>query len=231
VLCGRDETGYWASGERVYLGAKPEVHLSKGEGKYRTTIGFLDLLLVFEWRGVERIEKHNDGHWVALPTDSALLSKLRWRKRVVFDAARSEWGYTDHDLVSDREPEWVRVDPPAASPEGANLRWTEDGWSYHLPRWAEETRRRVSQSVLVEVKITPESVGDILRQMRVYATYEEHSVAWERMVVATAFPLSDCDLQMMLAAGVSHVRLGGGFEEFCCSREDEGLFTNNSPEL
>lgn len=119
----------------------PESPLSKGEGQYKTTIGFLDLL-------------------------------------VRFDSLEPSQVYEDH--------RWV----PA-----------EDKW--------------IGGAMAIEVKISPVSLGDIIRQVNLYAEYQT-GTHW---LVVTEFSLSPEDVATLKSASIRHRRLGGKFSEYVKERE------------
>lgn len=67
----------------------------------------------------------------------------------------------------------------------------------------------------IEVKALPVSVGDIIRQIRLYREYCRKSL-W---VAATCFPLTQSDLCALKQNGVRHVYLGESFENWKASRD------------
>jgi hypothetical protein len=141
-----------------------EVRLDKGEGQYRTTIGFLDAVLPFATREVYAGESHN-------------------------------WNGTD------------------------------EGYQERALLWR--------CAAVVEVKIRPCDAAVILRQLNLYRGYasdarmcasqpdemqhyaERFGLWW---VAATAFDIEPHDVAMLDAAGVTHVRLGAGFDAWCAAR-------------
>jgi hypothetical protein len=91
-----------------------------------------------------------------------------------------------------------------------------------------------SYFILVEVKIHPVPVGDILRQM---GFYQEHMLTgdmtaqWHHSVVATAFDLGPRDVEALYTKGIHHIRLRTQFREFCEERERETSGPSSSPEF
>lgn len=86
------------------------------------------------------------------------------------------------------------------------------------------------RGVLVEVKIHPVPVGDIMRQIAVYRQYRprasmEHGggyggtvgVNTDHALVTTAYDLSRDDVAMLTSKDILHVRLGKDFERFCAT--------------
>jgi hypothetical protein len=67
--------------------------------------------------------------------------------------------------------------------------------------------------IAVEVKINRVSVGDALRQIRLYRGYR---IAWGDVhwILATSFPVSKLDLETLKASDVHHVFLGRAFERW-----------------
>jgi hypothetical protein len=94
-----------------------------------------------------------------------------------------------------------------------------DWFSGHPVKW------QVRGSVFVEVKIQRVSVGDIIRQIKLYREYAhvveardasearngETRSAW---VLATRFPLDAGETQLLDSAGITHVRLLEGYEKW-----------------
>lgn len=70
------------------------------------------------------------------------------------------------------------------------------------------------QRVLLEVKITPVSGAEILRQLKLYLTYLNTFGLKFEPVVVVDFPLDEGDQQALLAENCRVVRLGKGFQEW-----------------
>lgn len=68
---------------------------------------------------------------------------------------------------------------------------------------------------LLEVKIHPLPVGDIMRQINLYREY----CRTDGTVIACAFPLPKDDIQSLLAERIHYIRLGARFEQFCEERK------------
>ena len=77
--------------------------------------------------------------------------------------------------------------------------------------------------LVIEVKIHQESIGNILKQINLYAEYLPQP---HRMVLVTAFKLTAIDVESLGRARVKHMLLGSRFEAFCKS-----LAPHDSPEL
>lgn len=87
------------------------------------------------------------------------------------------------------------------------------------------TLRQVTEryGVLVEVKIQPVAIGDILRQVGLYlhhqsrVLYDSDYVWANHVVVATAYDLSVDDVAMLTSKKILHVRLSKDFDSFCAT--------------
>lgn len=145
--------------------AEFERPVSKGEGQYKTTIGFIDVFLRF--KGVETFSNYLERTWRS-----------------------NGGGFTDWEKV----PDWDReVD-------------------FFLP---------------AEIKISSCTVGDMLRQIRLYREYFNPGPQW---LLATAFPLSTIDVQQLAEAKIVHVRLGTEFDAYCDRRRSDAADAK-SPEI
>jgi hypothetical protein len=69
--------------------------------------------------------------------------------------------------------------------------------------------------LVVEVKITPETVASMLRQIAVYREFLPSALSgtvW--WILATKFPITTEDATQLAQANIHHVRLGKKFEEY-----------------
>ena len=73
----------------------------------------------------------------------------------------------------------------------------------------------VHRQLVIEIKMSPVSTGEIVRQA---ALYREHLKA-DRWIVATAFAVTSPDLSELAAAKITHVRLGTGFDRWAAAQE------------
>jgi hypothetical protein len=147
-----------------------EEPLVKGEGQYRTVIGFLDVILPYSWTFRQEGEMRAfEGHpWEPLE-DSAIGS---------------------------------------------------------------------TSAVILEAKVNPVGVGDIVRQINLYREFRKNPSSsigipyhW---CVATAFDLSASDVSMLRESRVRHIRLGDAFEEWCdaaCSKSEDAVLAADSINL
>lgn len=69
--------------------------------------------------------------------------------------------------------------------------------------------------VLAEVKIAEVSVGDVIRQIKLYRTYLDVSAS----VLVAAFDLSQNDIDTLKAERIAYVRLGEKFNAYCVEQE------------
>lgn len=164
--------------------AMPEVCITKGEGKYKTVVGFADLILNFidTYSGIPEIE------------EGERISGDDWYGR--------EYKYPDG---TQSVPYRYRI--PG-----------EEWWSGSetCPK-SEPMTRCIPQSCLIEVKIEPVSIGDVLRQVKLYRGYLEIS----RTVVVTVFPYDKTDVETLRRDRVYHVRLGADFLAYCEVRKSQ----------
>jgi len=74
--------------------------------------------------------------------------------------------------------------------------------------------------VIVEVKILPVGVGDIIRQLKLYRAHAGRYVSGIGMVVVTAFDLTDTDVEALRSVGIRYAGLGEAFYEWCERQKD-----------
>jgi len=98
----------------------------------------------------------------------------------------------------------------------------------------ETDRKPTEQSgrVLVEVKIGPVPIGDILRQVKFYRStilgHDEWGNGWGvsssyrwDFAVVTAYPLQAEDRKVLTDHKLHHFQLGQQFEDYCATRKEE----------
>jgi hypothetical protein len=74
---------------------------------------------------------------------------------------------------------------------------------------------RSSGVILIEVKIQPVSVSEIIQQMRLYAHYLEIAgTSVDLSIAVVDFDMLDEDQDTLKAADITSVRLGSGFESW-----------------
>jgi hypothetical protein len=210
--------------------SKLEGEVFKGEDKYRTSIGWIDLALAFqlqrEW--MKRIT--NDPRWVNV--DSSSLTEAGWTPTRFYRREVSEpgwdhqgWNFTDRSL--DRR---VHVECPINPP------WSEDRlrfstsagcWQLYQRERTEKREETEAYGVIVEVKIAPVALGDVMRQIALYRQYSinfrpTHAINWKYAVLATTYELDACDFATLLKQNIHHIYLGRKFEEYCEQRQASG---------
>jgi hypothetical protein len=233
-----------------------EAALSKGEGKYKTTVGFLDLSCVLDVCLV--------GDYVA---ELSLLNEIRdaggmilklsdgalefWVPQMEFDLDSSELDglsfgeRLDKKAQHQKKAEGLIVD--LLDRFGARLEQRKatvsdllgscsgNQWLYQATKNSKAAYR---DHLVIEVKINPVPVGDILRQLNLYREYlgnrwENKPVDGVAFALVTAFPLSAMDAGMLEHSGVFHFTLGSAFATFCEQQAGAARSGDvaNSPEL
>lgn len=187
-----------------------EVHLAKGSGQYQSTIGFLDALLWFrgkspQWLTIEHLGRYgiDDGSDLAnfrklLPYDS----KIKIKPIAGTDAFEF--------LLSGTGDEQEELRSLALQHQGILKKHG------HVGGYESEYGRAI-----VEVKINPLPIGDIMRQIELYRTYLNSCCGISYWVLATPFGLDASDTATLLSSKIHHIRLGGNFEKYAQRRELE----------
>jgi hypothetical protein len=75
--------------------------------------------------------------------------------------------------------------------------------------------------LIIEAKVRPVPVGDILRQLTLYRSYVALSGIDVWGVAATAFDLTEGDVATLRAKRILHVRLGVQFDTYCTERSHD----------
>lgn len=189
--------------------AQQEVAISKGQNQYKTTIGFVDVLLGSTWR-----EKHKaDSHDVRLREQAE--EALRTAERDLERCARVSVGFGSEEYYREKRDEARKK--------------TVDDWHIGEPL-DKPCIIRASAYIAVEVKIVECGVDSIIRQIALYREYplrDGYSEVCPLWVAATLFPLSSSDVLVLKQHGIGHVVLGAGFASYCAV---EGV-ASGSPEL
>jgi hypothetical protein len=136
-----------------------EYEISKGQEKYRSTIGFADLALAIE----VQVKQTN---------------------------------------VQERQIDRYPVREPAE-------------WSDWQAKLDGVDRKELFYGI--EVKVTPVSVHEIIRQVKLYRSYSPIT-AW---IVATTYDLSEPEARCLTNENIRHLRLGGKFNEYVVGRQAE----------
>jgi hypothetical protein len=218
------EFRYTSSGLRVKCSrAILECPINKGEGQYKTTIGFIDLCASFEcsWR-----EQGKAYRWVVDHHVDAVVTHLA--RPDVKDGDPFEGKIERRSL-----PEELRAAFPG---EGATLRGRYvgrrverlgvdmtrvEGVDVAVPQyrrdWIELTLDKEGNGAFaVEVKITPTNVGEVLRQIALYREYQSGHTSW---FLASPYQPPPEDIETLRNASIVHVRLGDRFQEWVAARK------------
>lgn len=180
--------------------AQLERPLIKGDGQYRTLVGFVDVLFRFDicLHGVHPVDVVKQGAGITHDEWSRLEPSVR-QKHV----ACRECGY--HPLFFGKE-------------------------HYHPFEYTkgETVSNDINHYVVAEVKIKPCSTSDLLRQMALYREfsgllfmngyYDPERIS---LVVATRFKISQGDANVLHNEGLKHIYLGDGFTQWLKQRETE----------
>lgn len=189
-----------------------EVPIHKGEHQYRTTIGYLDLVVPYTIT-----ERRAGRRWGVCLVEREVEEK---RERFVHTANE---GANDGAMP---RPAWLakrlathatRLETYA---EAVRKPVPEEAWLDY------ESVHRRPGVVLVEVKIRPVGVGELLRQIKLYQSYpllrSLHTPLYpgpEEWMVATAYALPSADVASLKSEGVGYVRLGPKFDEYVAQRQ------------
>lgn len=122
-----------------------EVPITKGEGQYRTMIGFADVVTVCEWHGRKEVPVHS---------------------------------------------------------------WNPDG-----PKEIKDAIETFK--ILFEVKIHPCSVGDVMRQLKLYRDYVHPNFT----AYVSKYEVDQYDIEALGREKIIHIRLGAGFDEYRQKRQ------------
>lgn len=224
--------------------------ITKGAGQYATTVGFIDAILPFAWRETRagRLHGYVAERYVDVPQqfysyaldrvpegESKMFvgrSEIPEALRAAFPCVRSRFAYGESgfectrirrgDAVTLRVPQYAR------------------GW---FGRTEEEAHRGVA---IVEVKVQPVGVGEVLRQIKLYREYRgprgcmrffegdrdampDPALHW---VLATVYPMPREDVARLRAERITHIRLGERFDAYVKARSEAPVDDGKeSPEL
>lgn len=181
-LAGASETTRARMSRYAKLRVQTELErpVSKGDGKFKTTVGFIDL-------------------W------------CQWfiREERAHEARKTEDYYRHAETGEVSENARVRFDP---------------GWvTEHREVWtATNAVSNHGMAAGVEVKVAPSSLGDVLRQVKLYREYlDGGGPGWPIFVLATTYPVSAADTAALRAERITHVRLGPKFDEWVAAQRTE----------
>lgn len=202
------------------IGAQTEFHLSKGEGKYQSTIGFLDAVIHFEYyQHYETDLMHS-----TYSKEAAIMAF----QADLTSALRDTGVYFSGEINVRYKPEcqnfssYVRTSSYAADDKVeqvmAVIEPLIERHRSEIGSFAQTKKSRAALDIVVEVKIHPLSVGALLRQIELYRSYYQGrgKTVW---VVATAFDMDAADVGLLKNQNITHVRLGAKFDEYVKTRE------------
>jgi hypothetical protein len=228
-----------------------EVAISKGEGQYRTSVGFLDVVVRsraawHEWIAPAEAREappppepplQPDGDRYVPRYDPSV-----WRLcgnggcggRAMLDLATCSPGLRC-PLCNAVWP----VSTAGAAPApvlSASTAWPAPRPSelWFDPEWPREGYTKAffqcrgfgNDTIAIEVKIGEVSIGDVLRQL---ALYRQHAPA-THWVLASPWVPAPADLESLKSAGVHHIRLGPKFDDWCAAQR-EAPRSADSPEF
>lgn len=217
----------------------PEYHIAKGDGQYKTTIGFADLCIVFtslastpdrpleDLRG--RAVAESLKLWAEYQKRPVYMrqsneSNTLWRDRLKEDGLQGyDQAYKEMQERHRKECDQIDKDVSASVAAQAHrqiaipAQWqplSNGDWKDAVTGAGYHTR---GGSLLVEVKVNPIPTCDALRQLGLYRTYLQISA----VMLVTAFDLSVEDVEMLKGEKVHHIRLGAAFDAYCQRRKEQ----------
>ena len=219
--------------EPTPLACHLEYLITKGEGKYRTHVGFLDA--VIEYEHVE----HRSGEYLRHACVVTHPDKVRCEESACSTCAYYAPGHVvSRSIYTGTGPGYTTVvkGPCADSTCICRVGHMVSRKEIFSPIWfpRQESITHVG-TIILEVKIKPVLVGDILRQIKLY---QEHvlvgregfsrPVTW---MVATHYAVSQEDVDTLQAEGISHIFLGRKFQDYASQRAISAMTPSRSPEI
>lgn len=204
---------------QVGFDAELEFPISKGQGQYRTTIGFIDVLY--------RVKLEAE---IVAPALERHVARL-WVEGHEFRFRHGDWGCWCA-MCNGRS----RKTKDLFSDYSQAFEWMSRHGSGFLSENPKRPKIDTHFNVLVEIKISDVSVGDLLRQMRFYMDYrkcwEDGSYYTTHFATATAYSMAAEDVQTLEEHGIKHFQLGAGFDKYAEERKSaKTLVPCDSPEL
>lgn len=207
-----DSLGLVSNGAKLSLvSARLEQPISKGEGKYRTTIGFLDVLLCCEcaqslsmfcstetyvcfstYRELDIAQKEQDGQGDVFTFCIPRPSMPGWKEHPDDPGCLYRGGTVFRKEQLEQNPYVLQK----AVLKDMQIQRREDR--------------------CVEVKILPISLGDILRQINLYREY----IGNVPFVLATVFDLSVASVKVLQDDNITPVFLGAKFKAWAREQRD-----------
>lgn len=97
------------------------------------------------------------------------------------------------------------------------------GWECRWSRLDEQVYDQIN--FLVEIKIEPISIGDVIRQMKFYRSFIDRPRD-TYLVLATRYECGARDVELLASEGINHVHLGDEFSKWMTERvENDGRST------
>ena len=196
------------------LVAATEVMLTKGEGKYQTTVGFMDVVVKRSIKRITRASVIPSGPRLQFHRDEVQYD--RGCKRVNYEYNYSgrpctkeamEWKLWHEPEPSLVEGRIVLPQGPISIPEVLVIR--PDG-SEKLVDHINCSNHVAAHNIAIEVKDTPTPVSDVVKQFGLYRKYYIADV-W---LLVTSYPLSASDKKVLEMADIKHMRIGDKFQQW-----------------
>lgn len=223
------EFRYTSSIESLVLGHPSlEFPISKGDGRFRTTIGFLDAWLPFSCQEARSgkvqawtLTRYAD---IRLPVTNGF--HYRCDPSTLLPSERS--------VRRNELPEALRARAPAPLIFPCKREGEED--IVRVPQYervwkAEERKSSFDGAVAVEVKVASAGIGDVLRQISLYREYVQPTSPTPFWVLATPFAINATDSKTLRDARIVPIRLGPKFDEWCAARASESPQAGGAPEF
>ena len=193
--------------------------LVKGEGKYATTIGFIDVVVsrYVEFFGCVVKAK---GYRIFGTQEEAVQYINSWGYAYVEGKISKVCAVTEANLKREvlhdwREQERITQEMlTAPSPEG----WRTPNFLTVSDR---HTREDISL-LFVEVKIKEVSLGDVLRQVNLYRGYAQLHYGRTEWLVACAFEMSSSFIDGLRSQNIQVVHLGENFRKWATEQRSVG---------
>lgn len=200
--------------------------VSKGEGQYKTTVGFIDVTLQADIhrrfvgksrREYEQFKNQGETNELGLKVAKVAFDAIG-RRTSTIEVPVEKFALNENGVLTCPD-----LELPGLGYDDQPTRWgkleteTEVVWS----EWADADRDLgvlEAACVFVEVKIQPVGVGELLRQINLYREYLPR-FPW---YAVTAFDMNARELEQLKINRVHHLKLGHGFDKFVT---EQGSFT------
>lgn len=234
MVTGEDAHVEWRGRRKIDLSLgspRLEMPISKGEGRFKTSIGFVDVSLPFDWCITDEgesygweIVKHVEYEEKASHDRPYNLGEGESVERARF--SRSSIG-TDRKDLSAAFPS--HVESVKVTYRGGNL-------IYRIPQcgraWvACSVENTEYHTVNIEVKIGRVNMGDVLRQVALYREYiYVDGYDGSPWFLATPYAIDRTDKATLEGANIRHILLGEKFQRWAAERQSAPALAE-SPEL